>query len=599
MACKIFQRVLKSYGMKQLLTILFFALGANLGSYAQTNILLTNPEAHAVLLGTFDPADYAASTVQNNPAVIAQAMLNGVNPDSLYAYLEVMSSFGNRNTGADTSSTTFGMGAARRWAFDKMQAISAENEDRLLVSYLQFDASICGMGQHRNVVAVLPGQGEQYDEVVLVEGHLDSRCEDNCDVDCMAEGMEDNGSGSALVLELARVMAPFTFNRTIVFMLTTGEEQGLWGATAFAQFTTDEGIKLKAVFNNDIVGGVICGETASPPGCPGLNDVDSINVRIYSFGNIDSDNKQLARFTKLQYQENIEADIPVKQVINILTPEDRTGRGGDHIPFRQQGYPAIRFTSANEHGNGGPSSTPDYSDRQHTMEDILGVDTDNDGVLDSFFVDFNYLARNSIINANALAMSALGPVAPTNFSMQPTATGFEVSFDDPNDYGLYRVGVRNYNSNDWDTVYMVTSNPAQIEGLESGTLYVLSAATVDEHGVESLFSNEKFGSFILDGVEEPEIPGSGVVLLQNHPNPFDEATMIGVLVERPVNYRTAMILVHDQQGKEIARLPIELKLGLNEVLYDYRYHRYTPGVYAYSLLVDGRIVERKQMIYAY
>jgi len=585
--------------MKQLLTILFLIQGVTSVSYAQTNILLTNPEAHSVLLGDFDPADYAASTVQNNPAVIAQALLSDVNPDSLYSYLEVMSSFGNRNTGADTVSTTFGMGAARRWAYDKMQVISAENENRLLVSYLQFDAPICGMGQHRNVVAVLPGQGEQFDEVVLVEGHLDSRCEDNCDVDCMAEGMEDNGSGSALVLELARVMAPFTFNRTIVFMLTTGEEQGLWGATAFAQFTTDQGIKLNAVFNNDIVGGIICGETASPPGCPGLNDVDSINVRIYSFGNIDSDNKQLARFTKLQYQENIEADMPVKQVINILTPEDRTGRGGDHIPFRQQGYPAIRFTSANEHGNGGPTSTPDYHDRQHTMEDILGVDTDNDGELDSFFVDFNYLARNSIINANALAMSALGPVAPTNFNMAPTATGFEVSFNDPNDYGLYRIAARNYNSNDWDTVFTVTTNPAQIEGLESGTLYVLSAATVDENGVESLFSNEKFGSFILDGVAEPEIPGSGVVLLQNHPNPFDEATMIGVLVERPVDYRTALILVHDKQGKEIARLPIELKLGLNEVLYDYRYHQYTPGVYAYSLLVDGRIVESKQMIYAY
>ncbi len=77
-------------------------------------------------------------------------------------------------------------------------------------------------------------------------------------------------------------MSSYTFDRTLIFMITTGEEQGLYGANAFAEFCEQEGIQLRGVYNNDVIGGIICGETASPPGCPGLNDIDSINVRIYS-----------------------------------------------------------------------------------------------------------------------------------------------------------------------------------------------------------------------------------------------------------------------------------------------------------------------------
>ena len=89
-----------------------------------------------------------------------------------------------------------------------------------------------------------------------------------------------------------------------------------------------------------------------------------------------------------------------------MSPEDRTGRGGDHIPFREHGYSAIRFTAANEHGDA--SNDAGYTDRQHTSEDILGIDTDQNGEIDSFFVDFNYLARNSAINATAASMAAIG-----------------------------------------------------------------------------------------------------------------------------------------------------------------------------------------------
>ena len=581
--------------MRFLYTLLFLTIGVSI-AFAQNNILVTNPEADAILKGNYNAQDYLPSTLLAHPDDAIDALLNDIRPDSLKHYLEILASFGNRNTASDTVSSTFGIGASRRWAFSKFQEFSTLNENRLITSYLQFDQDICGMGQHRNVFTVLPGIGPQKHQVIIVEAHMDSRCESGCDINCQAEGMEDNGSGTALVLELARVMAKLAFNRTIVFMETIGEEQGLYGANAFAEYCEQEGIDVYAVFNNDIIGGVICGETASPPGCPGLNDVNSLKVRIYSSGTNQSIHKGLARFIKLEYEENIFPLASVPSVINIMTPEDRTGRGGDHIPFRQRGYAAVRFTSANEHGNGNPS-TPDYHDRQHTMEDVLGLDTNNDGVLDSFFVNFNYLARNAAINGNGMSMAALGPITPIELSAADIDIGIQVEFDDPNNYGEYRLGVRGFNTNDFDSLFTINQTLDTITGLPTGPYYI-SVCSVDSNGIESLFAREVLVLFTTD-TEELENPDKGITLLQNIPNPFDEATVIGVQVQRPLDYKRAEIVVHDLSGKELVRTPISLNVGMNEVVYDYMAHQYQPGIYAYSLIIDGEVFETKRMVYAY
>lgn len=559
-------------------------------------MFFTNPGILPILKGEHNAADYIPSTLITHPDDIVDGLINEISTDSLKAYLQVLSTFENRNTGSDTTSLNYGIGAARKWCLEKMENFSAANENRLVTGYFQFDQVICSMDQHRNVVGVLPGIGAQKDEVVLVEAHLDSRCESACDIDCVAHGMEDNGSGSALVLELARIMSQYAFNRSIVFMLTIGEEQGLFGANAVATFSQDEGIKINAVLNNDVIGGVICGETASPPGCPSLNHIDSINVRIYSQGGLNSRNKGLARFSKLEYLENVDPLVPVKSVINIMSPEDRTGRGGDHIPFRQKGFRAIRFTSANEHGDAAPD--PDYTDRQHSVDDILGIDTNGDNVIDSFFVDFNYLARNAVINGNALAMAALGPVPPLDFDLSEVPNGLRVEIDDPNNYGQYRIGVRDFTTNDWDTVLTITQAVDTIYSLAPSTLYIMSACTVDSNGIESLFSNEEFENFSTD-IEDFAIPITGISLLQNRPNPFDEATSIGVLIEKAIDYKDARILVHDSSGKTLASYSIQLDLGVQEVLYDHGNHKYQAGLYSYSLVIDGQVFDTKQMVYAY
>lgn len=580
--------------MRLIYIFCIFLFLPGVAAMGQTNITVTSAEVYDILKGGHDVGSYLPSVVINHPDDIVEGLVSEVSPDSLKAYLQALSAFENRNTGSDTLSATFGIGAARRWVYGKFGEFSAQNEGRLRAAYLQFDQDICGMGQHRNIFAVLPGIGPHRNELVIVEGHIDSRCEDVCDTTCMAHGMEDNGSGTALVLELARIMSPFAFDRTLVFLATIGEEQGLYGANAFAEFCENEDIPVRAVYNNDIIGGIICGQTASPPGCPGLNAIDSINVRLYS----STATRNLARFARLEYEENLAPLVPVPSMINIMSQEDRSGRGGDHIPFRQRGFQAIRFTSANEHGNGNPD-TPNYDDRQHTMEDVLGIDTDGDSVIDSFFVDFNYLARNTVLNGNAAAMSALGPASPTQFTLEDIDGGFHYSFEDPNNYGQYRIGLRPFGSgNYFDTLLTVSQTEGSLLSLLPSTPYYLTVCAVDSNGIESHFSNEIF-EFFTTGTEEFVLPERGVTLLQNRPNPFDEATTLGVYVERRPDYSEALLLVTDARGRELARYPIELRPGLVEVTYGYEHHRYRPGTYYYSLVVDGQVYETKAMIYAY
>lgn len=561
-----------------------------------TNTHFSSPQLLELLKGNFNPEDYMSSNVIDQPFEIFEDIVQSVNADSLKSYLIAMSQFQNRNSGSDTLSDIRGLGAAQRWGLSLFDRFSDGSEGRLVNGFLVFDQDICGMERHKNVVSVLPGQGPQKDEVIVVLGHLDSRCEDRCDIDCDADGMEDNGSGSALVLELARVMSKYTFNRTLVFMLTTAEEQGLHGARAFADYCKAEGVKVYAAYNNDVIGGVLCGTTASPPGCPYMNHIDSINVRVYSYGGSNSKGKMLARFLEMEYKKHMMPHMKVANIINIMSPEDRTGRGGDHIPFRENNFATVRFCAANEHGDGNPSQ-PDYHDRQHTRNDILGLDTDGDMELDSFFVHFNYLARNTMINAGAITSAALGPIPVEGFTIAEVPGGFSIEIDDPRDYGSYLVGARKLTGNEFDSVYY-TNKKIDTFLVKEPFWYYINVATIDEDSVQSLFCVEEDIRIRTTSTIEQHME-SAVVLLQNNPNPFDDATTFGVVVNRLIDYKKAGIRIYDRFGRQITELPIELNPGNNEVLYDYKNHHYRPGVYHYALWVDDRRVAVKAMVYAY
>ncbi|HZV67918.1 MAG TPA: M28 family peptidase [Saprospiraceae bacterium] len=561
--------------------------------YSQTNIHFTNPKIYEILKGNYDPAVYLPPFPVDDPLIITHNLIERVKPDSLKATLLALQQFHNRNTASDTISDFTGIGAARKWVLSEFERHSKKHFNRLVTGYLEFDQDVCGMKRHKDVVAVLPGQDTSDPSSIIIEAHLDSRCKDECDINCLAQGMEDNGSGVALVLELARVMSNYVYDHTIVFMTVTGEEQGLVGSNAYAVYALSNSIRIKAVLNNDIVGGTICGETSSPPSCPGLNNVDSTHVRLFSFGGFNSPHKALSRFIKLEYQEMILPIVNVPMVVSIMSPEDRTGRGSDHIPFRENGFTAMRFCSANEHGNGDVEN-PEYHDRQHTSDDILGMDTDGDTVIDSFFVDFDYLARNATINGNGAAMAALGPESPSILSVGQDGKYLYVEITDTLDYNHYVIGLRVF-TNDFDTLYYVLNSKTGVFELPDRYLNIfVSAAAIDSKGIESLFSEEKLVR--LTGTHDEEIADRKIELLQNKPNPFDESTIISFLVHDPTTLHQAKIVITDIRGKKIREIPTDVKDGMNEVLFQHGYN--ATGTYFYSLFVDDQLIATKKMVLA-
>ena len=214
-------------------------------------------------------------------------------------------------------------------------------------------------------------------------------------------------------------------------------------------------------------------------------------------------------------------------------------------------------------------------------------------MLDSFFVNFPYLARNTVINGNAAGMLGIGPKQP-DFKL--TAAGnnaLRILITQQTQYHQYRIGIRTI-TNDWDSVYTMTGTLVDtIKGLARG-VYDVSVMSDDTNGIESLPSKEY--STTVTGIGDIAGGPQGIELLQNKPNPFDFATYIGVKVDSPVDYQNAYIIVRDMKGQEVKRLPIKLTEGTDEVLFEHGYS--VRGVYTYSLVIDGKQVESRSMIFA-
>ncbi len=580
--------------MKRNIILLIYLFGC-LTMRAQTNYLFTNPKIEPILKGNYSPGLYNLSGTITPKTTVTNALFNGVIRDSLLNFLTQLASFTTRNTGSDTLSSTLGIGAARRWAHAQFERFSAQNQNRLQVSYFQFDKLICTVNQHRNIMAVLPGNDTSEKEFIIIEAHIDTRCEGTCDTLCLAQGVEDNASGSSLVLELARVLSPFTFKRTLVFILSIGEEQGLDGAEAFAKYAKANNLKIRGMFNNDVVGGVICGKTSAPPGCPFENDIDSINVRIFSAYSNYSNHKGLARFIKLEFEEEMKPKMPVKTSVNIMNAEDRTGRGGDHIRYREQGFTAIRITSANEHGDANPQ--PGYLDRQHSTRDILGKDINNDGFIDSFYVNTGYLQRNCWLNGTAAIMAANGPNAP-DFDLVNDGNGLSVIIKNPLVPNNYKIGFRT-RKNDFDTIFTLTNQTdLKTYHVKKDSFYFVSVARMDDEGVESLFATEKYVKVLnvpASGIQTNVQKERSIQLLPVIPNPIDETLSLSVWVKNPYPGKEGMIEIFDMQGKLIKQIPISLSQEINEVVFEHGFN--TRGLFNCTLFVDGYVVDTQKIFF--
>lgn len=363
---------------------------------------------HTLILLAFVTISTQAQTVINRNADIDK-MVKAVSQDSLKSYISKMVAFGTRSTLSDTKSKTKGIGAARNWVVSKFNQFARQGDGRL-TAYLD-TITITPDGKRvdktiilGNAVAVLKGTDANDKRVYVVSGHLDSRVTDVMNRTSDAPGANDDGSGVAGVIEAARIMSQFKFAATIIFVAVSGEEQSLLGSGFMAIKAKKEGWNLDAMLNNDMIGSNNSSETqiidntrlrVFSEGLPGYElDKNAKNIRQFGLEN-DGKSRQLARYVK-EIGERYVDQLEVK----LIYRNDRFLRGGDHTPFVENGFPAVRITEMNENF-------------EHQHQDLRTEKGVRYGDLQEF-MDFEYLRKNTGVNIAVLANLAKAPSTPSD-----------------------------------------------------------------------------------------------------------------------------------------------------------------------------------------
>ena len=334
-------------------------------------------------------------------------MVKEVSPDSLKSYIKNLVAFGTRNTLSTQTDSKRGIGAARKWVLNKFTEFARQSNGRLsafidtttlLPDNKRVDAPLL-LG---NVVATLKGTDAADKRLFIISGHLDNMRTDVMDRTGDAPGANDDGSGSAAVLECARIMSRHSFAATIIFITVSGEEQGLLGAYYMAQKLKAQNLTIEAVLNNDIMGSNNSNET---------NIINNTQVRVFSEGlpyyeldknartirqlGLENDgiSRQLARYVK----ETGERYVDNLQVVMVYR-NDRFLRGGDHTPYVENGFAAVRITEMNEN----------YTRQHQDVRQENGIEYGD--LLEH--IDFEYLRKNTALNLANLANLAKAPAMP-------------------------------------------------------------------------------------------------------------------------------------------------------------------------------------------
>ncbi|WP_412060744.1 M28 family metallopeptidase [Rubrivirga sp. IMCC45206] len=345
------------------------------------------------------------------------------------ADIRTLAGFGTRHTLSDTVSATRGIGAARRWIQAEFERISAACGGCLEVVVQRRTIS----GQSRipeptdvvNVLAIQRGTTDP-DRYVVMSGDIDSRVSDALDFTSDSPGANDNASGMAGAIEAARVLSQHAFPSTIVYAGLSGEEQGLFGGQIMAEIARDEGWEIVGVLNNDMIGnscGIdgVCDNTSARVFSEATRPIETereARIRRFTGGEVDGPSRNLARVVDRMADDYIR-NLDIMMVYRL----DRFGRGGHHTPFTNVGFPGVRIMETHEH-----------YDRQHQD---LRMGTHPDGSPRHFgdtveYVDFDYAAKLTALNAVTLAMLAGAPPPPSGVSIegavQPSTT---LSWDAP------------------------------------------------------------------------------------------------------------------------------------------------------------------------
>lgn len=383
----------------------FLATTAATAAVSGVSVIRASPVAAAT--------DGGSRPTAQAPSAELRALLREIDPDRIEADVRRLVGFGTRHTLSSQDDPERGIGAARDWIHAELTKHAAASGGRMSVelqSYVQEPAPrIPTATRITNVLATLRGDVAS-NRVYVVSGHYDSRATDVMDATSDAPGADDDASGVAVVLELARLMATRRTAATVVFAAVAGEEQGLFGATHLAEQLKAAGKDVQAMFTNDIIGSSTADDGTRDPysvrlfaeGVPSSETEEEAKTRRSVGGENDSPSRQLARFVR---------DVADKDTtgmgVRVIYRRDRYLRGGDHIPFLERGFPAARFTEPAE-------------DFAHQHQDVRLEDGKKYGDLPEF-CDFDYVARVARVNAAALWSLAQGPGTPTGAQIRTTA----------------------------------------------------------------------------------------------------------------------------------------------------------------------------------
>lgn len=416
-------------------------------------------------------------------ALFAAPALGQVDPASevserrLQSDVETLVSFGTRHTLSSADNPARGIGAARRWAMEELRAISGQCGGCLQVTMPAREVQgrrIPRATQVANVVAVQRGS-ERPDEVVIVQAHIDSRASDPMDWQSDAPGANDNASGSAVVLEAARILSQNRYPVTIVYALLSGEEQGLYGGKFLADYALQKRWQVKAVLNNDVVGN----------SCGSDGVCDSEHLRVFSEGpradltvalskaqrnsggENDSPSRNLSRWLGKLAGEHADG-LRVRQVWRT----DRMGRGGDQIPFLEKGIPAVRLTVAIE----------DYEHQHQDVRVENGLrygDTSDE-------IDYRYLAGVAELNLRALASLASTPAPPRPVAKWAVQDSTQVSWQDVRGAIGYRIYKRRTDASAWEDrpTAFTAETELMLDGVR-GDDWLFGVSAISQDGVES------------------------------------------------------------------------------------------------------------------
>ena len=361
-------------------------------------------------------AGTAPSAIRQDPDSGLRALLREIDPDRIKATILRLVQFGTRHTASSQTDPVRGIGAATAWVTGQMQAIAATSSGRMTVRQQTFVQPVSPRipvpTTITNVIATLQGTASPQ-RFYVVTGHLDSRVTDVLDFTSDAPGADDDGSGVAVVLELARLFATQQFPGTLVFATVAGEEEGLYGSAFMAKAMKATGDDVQGMFSNDIVGASQAWDGTKPDphtlrlfveGIPTAATASQISLMQSVGGENDGATHQLARFVT----EVAPFDL-TKMNIRVIWRRDRYLRASDHVSFQQQGYPAARFTEPREN-----------FDHEHQNTQVVdGVQFGD--LID--FVDFDYIARVAAVNGAALWALATAPATPKNLQIHTTPPG--------------------------------------------------------------------------------------------------------------------------------------------------------------------------------